>query len=77
MLSLEGSAVATLLEAAIAGFSVLGGFMAVVSGALAAIAYWRRQGPEVLAKQMNLGVAAGFTVGVLPGITAFIVALVI
>lgn len=77
MLSLDGSAIATLLEAIIAGFSVLGGFMAVGSGALAAVAYWTKQGSEALARQMNLGVAAGFTAGILPGITAFIVALVI
>jgi hypothetical protein len=51
------------LEATVAGFSVLGGFMAYMSGFRAAQALVLGQSPEVLAHQVNLGIARGFLSG--------------
>lgn len=54
---------ATFLNGVIAGFAVLGGFMAAVSGLEAANAFWRGRPQRDLANAVNEGLALGFTCG--------------
>ncbi|MDX6652409.1 MAG: hypothetical protein QOG09_1863 [Solirubrobacterales bacterium] len=61
-MELSGNAT-TILNAAIAGFAVLGGIMATFSGSLAATAYWTGKSREELADSVNEGIALGFTLG--------------
>jgi len=70
MVSIDPTAIRELLEAAIAGFSVLGGGMACVSGLYAEKARAERQAPAAMAHRINEGIAYGFRVSWGPSIVA-------
>lgn len=59
-----------LLEAAIAGFSVLGGGMACLSGFYAEKARAERQSLAAMADRVNEGIAEGFRLSWKPSIVA-------
>ena len=63
---------AHFLSAVVAGFAVLGGFMAVGSGLLSSRADQEGGSPDELAYAFNLGAARGFSRGVLPAILGVI-----
>lgn len=63
MVPVDATATRDFLEALVAGFSILGGFMAYPSGFLAAHALALGLPPEALAHQINLGIARGFLSG--------------
>jgi membrane protein YqaA with SNARE-associated domain len=73
MAPVEASSARELLEAAVAAFSVLGGFMAYWSGYFAARAIAENQPPHVLAQRVNEGIGEGFLKGSLPAILALII----
>jgi hypothetical protein len=60
MAPVEAESVRQLLEAVVAGFSVLGGGMAYFSGFYASQALAQRQTPRVVAQRVNEGLAIGF-----------------
>lgn len=60
MISIDAAAIRELLEALIAGLSVLGGGMAYFSGSNAAKALAEGQPPAVLTQQVNEGIGQGF-----------------
>jgi hypothetical protein len=62
-----------LLEAVIAGFSVLGGAMACASGFLADRATAERHSPDVVAHRINEGIAQGFRLSWRLSIVALII----
>ena len=70
VISIDPAVIRGLLEAAIAGFSVLGGGMACVSGFYAERARGERQGPAVMAHRINEGIAEGFKLSWGPSIMA-------
>jgi hypothetical protein len=49
-----------LLEGTIAGFSILGGYMAYLSGYYASQALAQNQPPEFVAQRVNEGIGLGF-----------------
>jgi len=61
------------IEAAVTGFSVLGGAMAYTSGYYAAQALAQQRSPELLAQRVNEGIGQGFNWGCLPALLAFII----
>ncbi len=70
VISIDLAVIRDLLEAAIAGFSVLGGGMACVSGFYAERALAEGQGPAVMAHRINKGIAEGFRLSWKPSILA-------
>jgi hypothetical protein len=72
MAPVEAGSARNLLEAAVVGFSVLGGSMAYLSGFYASQALALRQSPEVVAQRVNEGLAVGFRAGSPASIVAFI-----
>lgn len=60
MVAVDLASLRDLLEALIAGFSVLGGGMAYVSGSQAAAALAEEEPADVVAKQVNEGIGQGF-----------------
>jgi hypothetical protein len=62
-----------LLEATIAAFAVLGGFMAYYSGYFAAQALAEGQPPPLVAQRINEGIGEVFVNGALPAIAALII----
>jgi hypothetical protein len=73
VISIDTAAIRELLEAAIVGFSVLGGGMACASGLRADRALARGLAPSVMAHQVNKGIAFGFRVSWLPSIGAAVI----
>ncbi|HEX8690273.1 MAG TPA: hypothetical protein VF729_08520 [Solirubrobacterales bacterium] len=73
VIALDAAGIRELLEAAIAGFSVLGGGMACISGFFAERALARGQAPAVMAHQVNEGIALGFRLFSLPAIAAVVI----
>lgn len=73
MVPVEANSARELLEATVAAFSVLGGFMAYLSGYLAAQALAAHQPPHVVAQRINEGIGEGFIGGSLPAISALII----
>jgi hypothetical protein len=65
----EVTQIPTLLDALIAGFSLLGGVMAALSGYFAADLYWATGRIDWVGDQINHGIVIGFTSG-LPLATA-------
>ena len=63
----------SVIEAAVTGFSVLGGGMAYTSGYYAAQALAQGQPPEVVAQRVNEGIGDGFNWGALPALVALII----
>lgn len=61
-----------LIEAAVTAVSVLGGFMAYLSGYAASKAVAARAPAEVVAEQLNRGLASGFDWGAWIGLIAFV-----
>jgi hypothetical protein len=70
---IDPAVIRELLEAAIAGFSVLGGGMACVSGFHAERALAVRQGPALMAHRINEGIAEGFRLSWKPSIGALVI----
>lgn len=70
---LEASLISTLLGAAVAAFSVLGGVMALVSGYRAADHYLPAEDVDGLGDEINIGIALGFVYGMYPAALAMIV----
>jgi hypothetical protein len=60
VVSVDPSTIRDLLEAIIAGFSVLGGAMACLSGLHAARALAKEAPPAVVAERVNEGIGQGF-----------------
>jgi hypothetical protein len=60
VISIDASGIRDLLEAAIAGFSVLGGGMACLSGFYAARALGKEAPAVVVAERVNRGIGHGF-----------------
>jgi hypothetical protein len=73
VISIDATGIRDLLEAAIAGFSVLGGGMACLSGRQAERALAEGQGPAVVADRINHGIAVGFRVFWRPSIGALVI----
>jgi hypothetical protein len=65
-----------LFEAAVSGFSVLGGMMASYSGFRAALAIRAGRSSEEIAAEINLGVGIGFLDGASPALLAFTISLI-
>lgn len=61
MVPVDLASLRDLLEALIAGFSVLGGGMAYLSGSYAATALAQEQPADVVARRVNEGIGEGFT----------------
>ena len=65
-----------LVNAAIAAFSILGGFMAFTSGLLAAVGLVTGQSDSWIARQFNHAIGGGFIIGVPLAFTAGMIGLV-
>ena len=68
---IDGSGAREVLEALVAGFSVLGGTMAYLSGFWAFRALADGQPPAVIAERVNEGIAMGFAWGAPAAAVAF------
>lgn len=72
---LDLDAIRQLIEAAVAGASLLAGTMAWMSGSRASEALDEGEGPAVVAQRINEGIARGFEVGAIPAFLALLVVL--
>lgn len=73
MAPVEAESARQLLEAIVAGFSVLGGGMAYLSGYYASQALAQEQPPEFVAHRVNEGLAIGFRGAAPASIAALII----
>jgi len=71
----DPTTIPSLLEAAVASVSILGGAMAYESGLSAAQAVAESQSPDILGQRINEGIAKGFVWGWPLSILAFIIEL--
>lgn len=73
MTPIDAAAAREFLEAVVAGFSVLGGVMAYLSGFSAAQAMAQNQSSEALAHAINEGIGKGFNWGSRSAVVALII----
>ncbi|HEY8810113.1 MAG TPA: hypothetical protein VIM28_08835 [Solirubrobacterales bacterium] len=73
MTPVDPSTTREFLEALVAGFSVLGGFMAYSSGYAAHRTLAHDESPPVVAHSINEGVGEGFEAGVPAAIAALMI----
>lgn len=76
MTSIDPASARELLEAVIAGFSILGGGMAYLSGSNAAQAIAQGMSPEVIAHRINEAIGRGYEIFAPISVAGFVVMMV-